>query len=67
MTKRSKFLLPLLAPTALLSVVPVQTAQAGYRGLPRTFIRNPGTTQLVDTTAIKKEPPHRIGWRPWLS
>ena len=30
MTKRSKFLLPLLESTTLLSVLPVQTAQAEY-------------------------------------
>lgn len=37
-------------------------AAAEYDGLPRTFIWNPGTTPMVDTSEFKKDGPYRIGF-----
>lgn len=37
-------------------------ASAGYAGLPRTFLWNPGFNELVDTSAFKKEGPYTIGF-----
>ncbi|MGA0539700.1 substrate-binding domain-containing protein [Neotabrizicola sp. VNH66] len=37
-------------------------AHAEYDGLPRTFIWNPGTTDMVDTSGFKKDGPYRIGF-----
>ncbi|RWF58896.1 MAG: sugar ABC transporter substrate-binding protein [Mesorhizobium sp.] len=37
-------------------------AAAEYKGLPRTFIWNPGVVSLVDTSSFKREGPYRIGF-----
>ena len=37
-------------------------ASAGYDGLPRTFLWNPGFNELVETSEFKKEPPYTIGF-----
>jgi ribose transport system substrate-binding protein len=38
------------------------TASAEYKGLPRTFLWNPGMVSLVDTSQYKKEGPFTIGF-----
>jgi ribose transport system substrate-binding protein len=48
-------------------ILPVSAAQAeekaaGYHGLPRTFIWNPGFNALADTSAFKKDGPYTIGF-----
>ncbi|NRA19833.1 MAG: substrate-binding domain-containing protein [Oceanospirillaceae bacterium] len=49
----------------------VGTATADYQGVPRTFLWNPGNTEITDTTAYKKEGPYTIGFsnasisNPW--
>jgi len=49
----------------------VATASADYQGAPRTFLWNPGNTQITDTKAYKKEGPYTIGFsnasisNPW--
>ena len=37
-------------------------ASAGYGGLPRTFLWNPGFNALVDTSKFKKKAPYTIGF-----
>lgn len=37
-------------------------AVAEYKGLPRTFLWNPGTVSMVDTSEYKKDGPYTIGF-----
>jgi ABC-type sugar transport system substrate-binding protein len=37
-------------------------AGAEYKGLPRTFLWNPGTVSMVDTAEYKKDGPYTIGF-----
>ncbi|GLU30028.1 hypothetical protein Brsp01_52610 [Brucella sp. NBRC 12950] len=53
----------LIASALALTVAAIASpALAEYKGLPRTFLWNPGTTDMVDTTPYKKEGPYTIGF-----
>lgn len=52
----------LLGALALGTTMLPALAHAEYEGLPRTFIWNPGTTEMVGTSEFKKDGPYRIGF-----
>ena len=60
----------LLAGTAAL-VLTTGTAMAQYDGVPRTFLWNPGTMDIYDTSEFAQDPPYVIGFsnasisNPW--
>lgn len=52
----------LMGALALGTMMVPSLAHAEYEGLPRTFIWNPGTTEMIDTSEFKKDGPYRIGF-----
>lgn len=51
-----------LGSALVLSTMLGSSAQAEYKGMPRTFIWNPEFNALVDTSAYKKDGPYTIGF-----
>lgn len=52
----------LAAALALGTALVAPAAHAEYKGLPRTFLWNPGFNELVDTSEFKKDGPYTIGF-----
>ena len=57
--------------TGLAVAAAAMHSQAQYEGVPRTFLWNPGTVEIYDASAFKKDPPYVIGFsnasisNPW--